>query len=35
VYIDEAKQEATKLKRIDKVIPMILQGIGLNERYKK
>jgi uncharacterized protein YdeI (YjbR/CyaY-like superfamily) len=35
VYIDEAKQEATKLKRIDKVIPMILKGIGLNERYKK
>lgn len=34
VYINEAKQEATKLKRIEKIIPMISQGIGLNDKYK-
>jgi len=34
VYITEAKQEVTKLKRIEKVVPMILQGIGLNDKYK-
>ena len=34
VYINEAKQEATKLKRLEKIKPMILQGIGLNDKYK-
>lgn len=34
VYINEAKQEATKLKRVEKIVPMILQGIGLNDKYK-
>lgn len=34
-YINEAKQEATRLKRVDKVLPMILAGKGLNDRYKK
>lgn len=34
IYINEAKQEVTKLKRIEKIIPMILQGIGLNDKYK-
>lgn len=34
VYINEAKQEATKLKRIEKIIPMILQGVGLHDKYK-
>jgi len=34
LYIDEAKQEATKLKRIDKIAPMILEGMGLNDKYK-
>jgi len=34
LYIEEAKQEATKLKRLDKVIPMIMEGKGLNDRYK-
>jgi Uncharacterized protein conserved in bacteria len=34
-YISEAKQEATKLKRLDKIKPLILQGIGLYEKYKK
>lgn len=34
VYINEAKQEATKLKRVEKIVPMILQGMGLNDKYK-
>lgn len=34
VYINEAKQEATKIKRLEKIKPMILQGIGLNDKYK-
>lgn len=34
-YIDEAKREPTKLKRIDKIIPMIKAGQGLNDKYKK
>lgn len=34
VYINEAKQEATKIKRLEKIIPMILDGIGLNDKYK-
>ncbi len=34
VYINEAKQEATKIKRIEKIKPMILQGVGLNDKYK-
>lgn len=34
VYINEAKQEATKLKRVEKIKPMILDGIGLNDKYK-
>ena len=33
-YLNEAKQEATKLKRLEKIIPLILSGIGLNEKYK-
>jgi uncharacterized protein YdeI (YjbR/CyaY-like superfamily) len=34
VYINEAKQEATKFKRLDKIRPMILKGVGLNDKYK-
>lgn len=33
-YITGAKQEATKLKRIEKITPMILDGKGLNDRYR-
>jgi len=33
-YIAEAKQPATRLKRMEKIIPMILKGIGLNDRYR-
>ena len=33
-YISEAKREQTKLKRLEKIIPMILDGIGLHDKYK-
>ena len=33
-YIDTAKREATKQTRLDKIKPMILKGIGLNDKYK-
>lgn len=34
VYINEAKQENTKLNRLEKIKPMILQSVGLNDKYK-
>lgn len=34
VYLNEPKQEATKLNRLEKIKPMILQGVGLNDKYK-
>ncbi|HXJ97790.1 MAG TPA: DUF1801 domain-containing protein [Gelidibacter sp.] len=34
IYINEAKQEVTKLKRLEKIKPLIIQGIGLNDKYK-
>ena len=33
-YISEAKREATKYKRVQKIIPMITKGIGLYDKYK-
>lgn len=33
-YIGEAKQQPTKEKRLEKIKPMILNGAGLNDRYK-
>lgn len=33
-YIADAKREETKLKRLDKIIPMIMEGKGLNDKYK-
>lgn len=33
-YIIEAKRETTKLKRLEKITPMIIQGVGLNDKYK-
>ncbi|WP_424494722.1 YdeI/OmpD-associated family protein [Salinimicrobium sp. GXAS 041] len=35
LYISEAKREATKKNRLDKIIPMILEGSGLHDKYKK
>tara|TARA_R100000935_G_scaffold45178_1_gene68241 strand:+ start:1288 stop:1884 length:597 start_codon:yes stop_codon:yes gene_type:complete len=34
LYINEAKREAAKQSRLNKIIPMILEGIGLNDKYK-
>ncbi len=34
-YISEAKREETKDSRINKIIPMILAGKGLHDKYKK
>lgn len=34
IYLNEAKQETTKTTRLNKIIPMIIQGIGLNDKYK-
>ncbi|NVK85236.1 MAG: YdeI/OmpD-associated family protein [Cytophagia bacterium] len=33
-HIEMAKREETKLARLEKIIPMILAGIGLNDKYK-
>jgi len=34
-YITEAKRAETKEKRLEKIVPMILAGVGLNDKYKK
>lgn len=34
-YIGEAKQEKTKLTRLEKIKPMILEGKGLHDKYRK
>jgi uncharacterized protein YdeI (YjbR/CyaY-like superfamily) len=34
-YIDTAKQEETKIKRLEKIIPMIREGVSLNDQYRK
>ncbi|MEQ8470058.1 MAG: YdeI/OmpD-associated family protein [Marinoscillum sp.] len=33
-YIAEAKRSETRQKRLDKIIPMIQLGVGLNDKYK-
>ena len=33
-YILEAKKDSTKQSRLEKIKPMILNGIGLNDKYK-
>lgn len=34
-YIEEARQDSTKLSRLEKITPMIKSGVGLNDKYKK
>lgn len=34
-YVADAKREETKIRRIEKVLPMILQGRGLNDKYRR
>jgi uncharacterized protein YdeI (YjbR/CyaY-like superfamily) len=33
-YIHEAKRTDTKMKRLEKIIPMVLNGVGLNDQYR-
>ncbi|MGB5368974.1 MAG: YdeI/OmpD-associated family protein [Flavobacteriaceae bacterium] len=33
-YITTAKQEKTKLSRLEKILPMIIEGIGFNDKYR-
>ncbi|MGW1453416.1 YdeI/OmpD-associated family protein [Salegentibacter agarivorans] len=33
-YIAEAKRESTKQSRLEKIKPMIISGVGLNDKYK-
>ena len=33
-HIGSAKQEKTRLARLEKALPMIAQGIGLNDKYR-
>lgn len=33
-HIRDAKQAATKERRIEKILPMIVAGIGLNDKYR-
>lgn len=33
-YIEEAKKEVTKSSRLEKIVPMILQSIGLHDKYR-
>ncbi len=33
-YIAEAKRAETKLKRLEKITPMIMEKVGLNDKYK-
>lgn len=34
-FIETAKQEKTKLARLEKMRPQLLMGIGLNDKYRK
>lgn len=33
-HISEAKREATKRSRLEKIIPMILENVGLHDKYR-
>lgn len=33
-YVDSAKRDQTKAARIEKIKPMVLNGIGLNDKYR-
>ena len=34
-HIANAKREETRISRLEKCIPMIKNGIGLNDKYRK
>jgi len=33
-YINEAKREVTKLSRLEKIIPLVINGVGLHDKYR-
>lgn len=33
-HISSAKREATQLSRLEKIIPMVISGVGLHDKYK-
>ena len=33
-YVSQAKQETTRLRRVSKILPMIEDGVGLNDKYR-
>lgn len=33
-YVEAPKREATKIERLNKIIPLIIQGVGLNDEYR-
>ena len=33
-YIGVAKQAKTRISRLEKCVPMIMDGIGLNDKYR-
>jgi len=33
-YVSSAKQAATKLRRLEKILPLIVDGVGLNDKYR-
>lgn len=34
-YINQAKRDETRQKRLEKIFPMLMEGVGLNDKYKK
>ena len=34
-YIGEAKREATRLRRLEKIIPMIMEKVSMNDKYRR
>lgn len=33
-HVAQPKNESTRLSRLEKIIPLVMQGIGLNDKYK-
>ena len=33
-FVAQPKNESTRIARLEKIIPLVLQGIGLNDKYK-
>ncbi|MFG0256782.1 MAG: YdeI family protein [Phycisphaerales bacterium JB043] len=33
-HVGDAKREETRVRRVEKIIPMILEGAGLNDKYR-